>query len=874
MGLFSPEQMSDIAAIAERSKRLAAQIKKPPSARNIAEQVERLSQIVVDYFKDSPAKCIHTRRELHDYVTDMIEAGIGGIDTETTGLDRRLDKIVGSSLYFPDGVEVYIPSKHIVPIMEEPYPGQLDYREVQEEFDRFRQKKTKLIFANADFDLSMMFYSYGVDLIDAFYYDCIIAWRCIKENEPDNALKTLYNKYVLKGQGDPKKFSDFFTPELFPYCDPEIAKLYAANDAVITYKLHRWQLPLITKGHPDCEKRHLESISDLIWGVEFPLVKIAQDMHRNGMFIDKMISDQLRVKYHSMLEAETEKARMLISEAISDPKYRTSKKRPFNTAEDFNPNSTPQVLWVIYDLLGFKIDGKPTTDKTVLSTFKHPIPAQILKCRSLDTLISAFVDKLPENVWEDHRVRGTFNTIGAGTGRLSSKSPNMQNLPSRAKDIRHMFRAQSGYVLLSSDFSQQEPKLTAFISQDAQMIQSFKEGKDIYSFIASIAFNKPYEDCLENRPTGEVDENGDPIVIFQPDGKARRSESKSVLLGVLYGRSVPSIADQLYAKEDWTDEQKIKKAQFVYDSVMQAFPALRKFMINSQNFARKYGYTETILGRRRHHPNYCLPRFEFVPMEGYVSPDIDPLDPSTYNAKPGIPDRVLDSLRKEFAGYKYYSQIVRRTKELADQNIRVINNSRKVQDAERQIVNSIIQGSAADTTKLAMIKVASNQRMKEIGARLVNCIHDELLVECPVEHYEECAELLSSLMCDAASFLPFPIKCDVTVSYRWNGLEYPCPYTEPSDPDTESDQEVRWIQYHLYEAGYELPVFKKQNGDKPEGDEAAGVNGRVTDEYKSCISDYCTRYNIVRGDFISHIHTLVHTGNLPESPENEENTIS
>jgi hypothetical protein len=78
---------------------------------------------------------------------------------------------------------------------------------------------------------------------------------------------------------------------------------------------------------------------------------------------------------------------------------------------------------------------------------------------------------------------------------------------------------------------QQEPKLTAYISQDAQMIQSFKEGKDIYSFIASIAFNKTYEDCLENRPTGEVDENGDPIVIFQPDGKARRSESKSVLLG-------------------------------------------------------------------------------------------------------------------------------------------------------------------------------------------------------------------------------------------------------------------------------------------------------------------------------------------------------
>ena len=256
-------------------------------------------------------------------------------------------------------------------------------------------------------------------------------------------------------------------------------------------------------------------------------------------------------------------------------------------------------------------------------------------------------------------------------------------------------------------------------------------------------------------------------------------------------------------------------------------------------------------------------------MDGYVSPDIDPLDPSTYGAKPGIPDRVLDSLRKEFAGYKYYSQIVQRTKELQEQNIKVINNSRKIQDAERQIVNSIIQGSAADTTKLAMIKVALNPRMNEIGAKLVNCIHDELLVECPIEHYKECAELLSGLMCEAANFLPFPIKCDVTVSYRWNGLEYPCPYQMPENLDTEEDQEIRWIQYHLYEVGYELPVFKKPNGDKPEGDEAAGVNGRITEEYKSCISDYLARYNIVRGDFIQHIRSVVHTGSAP-SENNQE----
>ena len=78
---------------------------------------------------------------------------------------------------------------------------------------------------------------------------------------------------------------------------------------------------------------------------------------------------------------------------------------------------------------------------------------------------------------------------------------------------------------------QQEPKLTAYISQDANMIRSFQEGKDIYSFIAAIAFNKSYEDCLENRPTGEFDADGNEIKIYQPDGKAKRGEAKSVVLG-------------------------------------------------------------------------------------------------------------------------------------------------------------------------------------------------------------------------------------------------------------------------------------------------------------------------------------------------------
>jgi DNA polymerase I-like protein with 3'-5' exonuclease and polymerase domains len=868
LGLFSMSEINEIQAIAEKSKTLDTAPKKSAGKRNIAGQVEVISQTVQDYFKDSKAICCRSRRELHDYVTDMIDAGIGGIDTETTGLDRQKDWIVGSSLYYPGGTEIYIPNRHILPIFEEPYKDQLDYREVKEEFDRFRQKNTKLIFANADFDLAMMFNWYEVDLIDQFYYDVITAWRCIKENEPDNALKVLYNKYVLKGTGDPKKFSDFFSPLLFPYCNPEVAKLYAANDAKITYDLYEWQLPLVTKGHPRCEKRNLGAIADLIWGVEFPVVKIAQQMHRKGMYIEQSVADRLREKYHVVRDKEMAKMRGMVSEAMIDPQYHPKRRPPFMSPDEFNPKSDVHVKWVVNDLLGLDTEnGK--TDKGALEKLNNPVTNEILKCRSIGTVISSFVDKLPDAVGKDGCIHGTFKTIGASTGRFSSSEPNMQNIPSKMGDIRHMFRARSGYVLLSSDYSQQEPKLTAFICQDPNMIQAYKEGKDLYSFIASIAFNKTYEECLENLPTGEYDEDGNPILVYQPDGKARRAAAKKIVLGVLYGMSILAIADDLYSKEGWDSERRVKQAQYVYDSVMDAFPSLKRFMDNSHSFAKQNGYTETILGRRRHHPNYQLPEFEFVAMKGYVNPDIDPLDPSTFNAKSDIPDRIVKALKAEFSKYKYFGQIVRRTKELAEEHIKVVNNRKKIQDAERQIVNSIIQGSAADTTKLALLKVANDRRMREIGASVVNQIHDELCVECPIEHYEECGKRLAALMCEAASFLPFPIKCDVTVSYRWNGLEYPCPYTEPADVNTEDDSGVRWIQYHLCEVGYELPVFKKPNGDKPDGDEAVGVNGRVTEQYKSCISDYCNRYYIVERDFLSHIKTKVHTGFTPEELETE-----
>ncbi len=682
MGLFNKMQIEQINAAAKKSKQLA-EPKKSMMSRSVTTELNQISENVKEYFKDSDAELITTQEQLHNYITKMIEVGIGGIDTETTGLDRLKDTIVGVSLYYPGGVEVYIPSRHIIPIFDEPYANQLTYEQIKQELQRFVDAKIKLIFANADFDLAMIYKDLKVDLIENCFYDVIIAWRCLKENERDNSLKGLYNKYPLKGKGDPMKFRDLFSPQLFPYCKPEVAKLYAANDAKITYKLFTWQLPYIKKDNPKCQNHKFEAIADLVWGVEFPMIEVCQRMHRRGIYLEQSAADMLKRKYIPKCDEEHKKLRQMVQELMDDPKYTASAKPPFFSSMEFNPNSVGHVKWLCYDLL--KLDGGKSkgTGKEILSTFDLPVIKQILKCRSLITLIGTFVEKLPNNTSPDSRIHCQFKQMGASTGRMSSAEPNMQNIPSRANDIRHMFRATPGYVLLSSDYSQQEPKLTAYISQDENMIRSFQENKDIYSFIASIAFNKTYEECREFTPDGE----------YNPEGKARRTEAKSVVLGILYGRSTVTIADQLYSHENWSDEKRVKQAQYVYDSVLNAFPALRQFMICSQDFAKKNGYVETILGRRRHIPDMTLPDYEFVPMPGYLNPDVNPLDVTTLNNGNEIPERVQRALYRELMSYKYFGQVAKRIKQLAEnEHIKVVNNRFKISEATRQVVNSIIQG--------------------------------------------------------------------------------------------------------------------------------------------------------------------------------------
>lgn len=520
MALFDTASMAAIDAVAAKSKQRPES--KPVISNSMVNKISSMEESVKEYFKDSEAILITSKEQLHEYIDDCIDAGYVGIDTETTGLDKVSDTIVGSSLYYPGGVECYIPNFHKVPILDNYRSNQLSYEDCQEEFQRLVDNKVKCIFANADYDIAMLYKDYKVDFIPACYYDVILAWRVIKENEPHNGLKQLYAKYVLRGEGDPKKFSDFFDAKTFPYCKPEVAKLYAANDARITYELFLWQLPYVMKDNPKCKSRHLEHIADIVWGIEFPMIKACAELHRTGIYVEQDVAEYITKRYNEYYDKELATMRDMVQKLIDEMDIPNNSARPFKTGADFNPDSVVHTKYLLYTLMQVPVPtvgknkGKKPTGKEVVGEINMPEAKQLLKVRSLSTLIGTFTEKLPNSVAKDNRIHASFKSIGAATGRMSSQSPNLQNIPSRHTDIRHMFRATPEMEQISDCLTQDNDiivtlgKLDVVYLEDGSekqakdlvqgdRVELLENRKEIYVSVKSITDSPPYTTIRFNR---------------------------------------------------------------------------------------------------------------------------------------------------------------------------------------------------------------------------------------------------------------------------------------------------------------------------------------------------------------------------------------
>lgn len=700
---------------------------------------------------------INSVDELHDYMTKCIDNGVISIDTETTGFDPILDKIVGLCLYSPNLQAAYVPINHTSYVTGARSTGQLTEQEVGDELKILETANIDIIMFNAKFDIRVIRNQLNVYLTCT--WDCYLAARLMNENEPSNALKKLHSKYVLNGE-DEFTFEELFNGLTFDKIPVNVAYIYAAHDAIITYELYEFQKKYLYY-EPNCsndDRNGMNGVSWVFFNIEMPCIKVVCDMEDNGVLFDMNYAHELSKKYNKAMQEKSDKFYSLCENYKTEIENFRLNNPNAKIDNPINIASPTQIAILLYDILKIEPpDAKSPrgTGEAILQKIDNPIAKAILDYREMSKLVSTYIDKLPNCVNpKDGRIHCSFNQYGADTGRMSSSDPNLQNIPSHNKDIRKMFVASDGYVLMSSDFSQQEPKcLAAMCRQDGdhQMYDTFMQGKDLYSEIASKAFNVPYEDCREFRQDGTTNK----------DGKERRTQAKSILLGVLYGRGVPSIAEQLHTTT--------QKAQAIKDSVFKGFPAIKEFEESSLDMAYELGYVTTVCGRKRRLPDLQLDEYEFKWKDG-APPNDDLLDfESDEDTANDIPEETIQKyLRKLHRAY--FGQKRKIFEEANKEGIWIVDNGAKIADSQRQCVNARIQGSAADLTKLAMIDLSKNEHLKELGFRLLIPVHDEIIAECPRENVKECSKLLAETMSNAASkILEMPIKCDVELTREWYG---------------------------------------------------------------------------------------------------------
>jgi DNA polymerase-1 len=307
----------------------------------------------------------------------------------------------------------------------------------------------------------------------------------------------------------------------------------------------------------------------------------------------------------------------------------------------------------------------------------NKIADDILAYRQLTKLKSTYVDALPQMInRKTGRVHTCFGQAVAVTGRLASNNPNLQNIPvrtERGREIRKAFVPRDpGHILVSADYSQIELRIVAAISGDPAMCDAFKQNKDIHTATAAKVYG--------------VDES--------EVTKEQRYKAKSVNFGIIYGQGAFGLADNLGISRT--------EAKQIIDNYKKQFANIQKYMDDTINFAREYGFVQTLMGRKR-----------------------------------WLKD--INSANFTVRGF-----------------------------AERNAINSPIQGSAADMIKLAMVKVHEEFKKRKFRSRMVLQVHDELVFDAVREELEDIKPVIINCM-QTALELPneVPVVAEVGAGENW-----------------------------------------------------------------------------------------------------------
>jgi DNA polymerase-1 len=589
-----------------------------------------------------------TEEAINELIAKLQQYKEISFDTETTCLDANDAELVGLSFSVQPHEGYYIPCP---PDME-------------------RAKQILALFQPLFNDASITWVGQNIK------YDLLVLkWYGVEFAGP--VFDTMLAHYVFEPDG--KRSMDLLSAQFLKYEPIHIEELigkkgktqgnmrdvpidkikeYAAEDADITLQLKHAFVPYISK-------RQVDRVFN---EVENPLVKVLMEMEYEGIKVD--------VDFLNTYSKELDREAKIAEESV----YQQAGVR-------FNLASPRQLGEVLFEKL--QLDPKARKTKTgqyatgedvlMKLAVHNKIADDILAFRQLTKLKSTYVDALPQMInRKTSRVHTCFGQAVAVTGRLASNNPNLQNIPvrtERGREIRKAFVPRNAdHVLVSADYSQIELRIVASISGDPAMCESFRLNKDIHTATAAKVYGVEEADVT----------------------KEMRYKAKSVNFGIIYGQGAFGLADNLGISRT--------EAKQIIDNYKKQFANIQKYMDDMINFAREYGFVETLMGRKR-----------------------------------WLKD--INSANFTVRGF-----------------------------AERNAINSPIQGTAADMIKLAMVKVHQEFKKHKFKSKMVLQVHDELVFDALREEVEAIKPVIIDAM-QSAMGLPNGVPVVAEVGHGENWLE-------------------------------------------------------------------------------------------------------
>ena len=499
---------------------------------------------------------IKNLKELKKIIKECKLSKIYSFDTETTSLDFHKAELVGFSLSYKNNSSFYCPLSHnSADDINLPFDDTLDIlRELLED------KSLTVIGQNLKYDINVL-KKYSVIFKNRIEDTMLMSYVISSSGKHD--MDTLSSKFLdhkpisyesVAGKGK----------DQISFADVEISKAveYACEDADLTFLLYQKLSTLLKK-----DKKLLKIYTE----IEIKLMLIIADME----YIGVSLNNKELSKQSQNLAKRIDKIEKNI--------YKIS-------GREFNISSPKQIQEIFYDELKLPIlkktpKGQPSTNEDVMSQLAedHELPNLVLSYRNLLKLKNTYTDKLGDQVSNiSNRLHTSYNQTITITGRLSSSSPNLQNIPIRTDDgkkIRSAFIPREGYKLFSADYSQIELRIMAHLAKDPAMIESFLTGEDIHSSTARKVFN------IKDEPSSD-----------------QRRAAKAINFGLIYGISAYGLAKQL--KIDNVE------AKGIIDTYFAKYKRVKEFMEELKELASKQEYVETMHGRKVFLPNISHSNFQ------------------------------------------------------------------------------------------------------------------------------------------------------------------------------------------------------------------------------------------------------------------------